>query len=148
MNVDQGVELWNQYIAPLTGKGYKTFASPATTSAPNGLDWITDFLGRNLNVQPNVITIHWYDKGVQKFKDYVVDWYNKTGQRTIWVTEYACQDFNKGEQCSEGEIWDFLKETTQWMDQTPWIGAYAPFGAWYLARFPPIFIFLSRAQAS
>jgi len=147
MSVDEGVALWNQYIAPLQQQGYNILASPATTSAPNGLDWVKEFLTK-VQVQPNVITVHWYDTGFAKFKEYVENFHSQTGSRTIWITEFACQNFNGGAQCSEGEIWAFLTEATHWMDGTDWIGAYAPFGALYFACFAPIFTFLSRSQAS
>lgn len=127
MSVDDGVNMWNTYIGPLQTQGYNILASPATTSAPDGLVWVMDFLEK-VWVKPNVITVHWYDVGFPKFKEYVENYYNNTGKRTIWITEFACQNFNGGAQCTEGEIWAFLTEATRWMDGTDWIGAYAPFG--------------------
>jgi hypothetical protein len=127
MNAWQGMDLWNQYIAPLAGQGYSILGSPATTSAPDGLTWMQTFLG-GLSVQPNVICVHWYDVGFEKFQQYVTEYWQGTGYRTIWVTEFACQNFNGGAQCSQGEIWGFVQQATQWMDSTDWIGAYAPFG--------------------
>jgi len=73
------------------------------------------------------IAVHFYDRGVQKFIDYVTDWHN-TFNTNIWVTEFACQNFNGGEQCSDGEIWDFLTGTVSWMESTPWVERYSWFG--------------------
>jgi hypothetical protein len=53
-------------------------------------------------------------------------------EATIWVTEFACQNFNGGAQCNEGEVWSFVQQATAWMDQTEWIGGYAPFGTFRL----------------
>jgi hypothetical protein len=126
--VSDGVTLWNRLIGPLKDEGYTTFGSPSTTSAPNGLDWMKEFLASDLVVKPNVICIHWYDVGVEKFKKYVNDWYEGTGYQTIWVTEFACQNFNGGDQCSPDTIWNFIHDVVPWMEGLPWIGAYAPFG--------------------
>lgn len=149
MGVADGVAMWNENIVPLRDFGYKYFVSPATTSAPNGLDWIMEFLARpDLLMQPNVIAVHWYDVKLEDFKAYVENFHSKTN-KDIWITEFACQNFNGGAQCTDDYIWYFIKESVKWMDNTGWIGKYAPFGALDLARcFTPIFIFLSRAQAS
>jgi hypothetical protein len=125
---EDGARLWKDTLEPLKQKGYR-LGSPSTTSAPSGKQWIKDFFKAcNGGCSVDFITLHWYDKGVQKFKDYVTDFHD-TFNMNIWVTEYACQDFNGGEQCSEGEIWNFLQETVQWMEATPWIERYAWFGA-------------------
>jgi hypothetical protein len=127
MDVAHGVYLWNTYIGPLASQGYSILGSPAPTSAPDGLVWVQQFLDQ-VGVKPNVICIHWYDVGFPKFQEYVTNFWSQTGQRTIWVTEFACQNFNGGAQCNEGEVWSFVQQATAWMDQTEWIGGYAPFG--------------------
>jgi hypothetical protein len=127
MDSGHGVWLWNTYIAPLANQGYSILGSPAPTSAPDGLVWVQQFLD-GVSVKPNVICIHWYDVGFPKFQEYVTNFWTNTGQRTIWVTEFACQNFNGGAQCNEGEVWSFVQQATAWMDQTSWIGGYAPFG--------------------
>jgi len=132
MDVGTGVWMWNTYIAPLANQGYNILASPATTSAPNGLVWVMDWINQ-VAVKPNVITVHWYDVGFPNFKSYVENYHSSTGYRTIWVTEFACQNFNGGAQCSHDDIWAFVTEATRWMDSTEWIGGYAPFGAFYLS---------------
>lgn len=147
MSVGEGVQLWNEFIAPLQNQGYRYLVSPSTTSAPNGLDWVKAFLASPLQVQPNIIAIHWYDVKLEDFKAYAEKYHSETGYKEIWITEFACQNFNGGPQCDDGYIWEFIKGAVLWMDNTDWIGAYAPFGALDLACFTPIFILLSCAQA-
>lgn len=134
MDIGTGAWMWNTYIAPLASQGYQILGSPATTSAPDGLTWIQGWLDQ-VSVKPNVICVHWYDVGFENFQTYVQNFYDNTGRRTIWVTEFACQNFNGGAQCSMDQIWDFVNRATQWMDQTDWIGGYAPFGALYPSVF-------------
>jgi hypothetical protein len=52
-----------------------------------------------------------------------------TFQKPIWVTEWACQNYNSGPQCSAEDIASFLEQTQGWMDETGWVERYAWFGA-------------------
>ena len=63
-------------MQPLKDRGYR-LGSPATTSAPAGKDWMHNFLnicGGRCTV--DFIAVHFYDRGVQKFIDYVVSLYS------------------------------------------------------------------------
>jgi len=127
MSPSSGAELWNKYLKPLRSKGY-TLVSPAVTSAPNGKKWMQDFfdqIGGTGGV--DIVAIHWYDVGAEKFIAYVEDFYN-TFQKPIWVTEFACQNFNGGAQCSMDEVWTFMGTVTKWMDKTSFVLAYFAFG--------------------
>ena len=46
----------------------------------------------------------------------------------LWVTEYACQNFNNGPQCDEGMVWNLHKTVSAWFDQTDYVKRYSPFG--------------------
>jgi hypothetical protein len=127
MSPDQGADLWNNHIAHLATQGYNILGSPATTSAPSGLQWIQSWLPM-VNVKPTVICVHWYDVSFENFQQYVTNFYNGAGQRPIWVTEFACQNFNGGAQCSMDQIWAFVTQAAQWMDSQDWVQMYAPFG--------------------
>jgi len=48
------------------------------------------------------IPIHWYDTTPDNFKQYVQNFHQQTGL-DIWITEYACQNFNGGAQCSTSD---------------------------------------------
>jgi hypothetical protein len=73
--------------------------------------------------------IDWYDVNATAFKNYLED-YHTTFQRPLWVTEWACQNFNdKNKQCSQNDIVLFLNETQTFMDNTDWVERYSWFGA-------------------
>ena len=75
----------------------------------------------------DAMSVHYYDTNVTAFKEYVQDWH-ETYDKPIWVTEYACQNFNGGQQCSDLETFLFHKEMSSWFDQQSFVEAYAPFG--------------------
>ncbi|TFY79635.1 hypothetical protein EWM64_g4374 [Hericium alpestre] len=128
MSPQDGAQLWIQYIEPLKSQGY-TLISPATTSAPSGKTWMQDWLKAcNGGCNPDRIAVHWYDVSADFFKSYVTDFHN-TFNKDIWVTEFACQNFNGGAQADAGQVWSFMQEVTGWMDSTPWVEAYFAFGA-------------------
>jgi len=120
-----GCQLWQQYIAPLKNQGYRLI-SPGTSSRPNGFDWMKDFFAAGCDA--DVVALHWYDINVEDFKAYVTKFHDAFG-KPIWVTEYACQNFNGGPQKSRDEIFDFHQQVTAWMNETPFVENFFPFGA-------------------
>jgi len=51
-------------------------------------------------------------------------------QRPLWVTEWACQNNNNASaQCSEDYIAQFMNQTQDYMDKSPFVERYAWFGA-------------------
>jgi hypothetical protein len=129
MDPGRGANVWKQYIQPLKQQGY-TLVSPACTNAPSGKTWIRDFLAACNGCTVDAIALHFYGTDPQKFIDYVTDFYN-TFKRPIWVTEYACQNFGDGKQCSKDDVWNFMSKTKAWMDSTPFVARYFYFGAMY-----------------
>jgi hypothetical protein len=127
MSPEHGAYLWKTYIQPLRYQGY-TLVSPATTSAPDGLTWIQNMLNAcNGDCTFDIIALHWYDTTFAKFQTYVELWHN-TFNKPIWITEFACQNFNGGAQPSNAQIWSFYEQATAWMDSTDYIESYMPFG--------------------
>ena len=50
--------------------------------------------------------------------------------RPLWVTEWACQNYNDvNAQCSQDDVYSFMNETQSFMDRTEWVERYAWFGA-------------------
>ena len=128
MNAWHAADLWMQHIQPLKSQGY-TLVSPACTNAPAGLQWQRDFntacSQRGCTV--DVIATHWYGTDTQNFIDHVTQYHDVFGKE-VWITEFACQNFGGGAQCSPDQIWSFMKTVTDWMDNTPWVGRYFYFG--------------------
>jgi hypothetical protein len=71
----------------------------------------------------------WYDVNATAFQAYLELFYT-TFQRPLWVTEWACQNYNDANaQCSASDIVWFLNQTQEFMDQSPYVERYAWFGA-------------------
>ncbi|KDN47835.1 hypothetical protein RSAG8_03255, partial [Rhizoctonia solani AG-8 WAC10335] len=103
--------------------------SIVTTSGRNGKKWMQDFFALCAgSCTVDFLALHWYGNVAEEFIAYLEDFHN-TFQRPIWVTEYSCQNFVNGAQCTYEEIVQFLNITQTYMDQTPWVERYAWFGA-------------------
>lgn len=127
MSAADGAALWNQMILPLKAKGAK-LVSPATTSAPSGKTWIQDMnkaCGGDCGF--DYIALHWYGTSIDSFKAYVDDWYKTFGKPLI-ISEYACQDFSGGAQCTKDQTNTFHYTMGAWFDQHPGVAMYSPFG--------------------
>ncbi|KAF9452042.1 glycoside hydrolase family 128 protein [Macrolepiota fuliginosa MF-IS2] len=128
-DIDPGyaTQLWWQYLNPLKDQGY-FLVSPACTNAPDGKTWMQNFLGNCNGCQVDAIALHWYGTDANEFIDYVTDFHTTFG-KPIWVTEFACQDFSKNQQCSWDKVFSFMNTVTSWMDKTDYVQEYFAFGA-------------------
>lgn len=126
MDAATGASMWQTYIQPLANEGYKLI-SPATSSAPSGMTWMKDFFAACSGCTFDGVAVHWYDVGADTFKTYVTSFHDAFNM-DIWVTEYACQNFNGGAQCTDDQVWAFMEATKSWMEETEWIAAYFAFG--------------------
>ncbi|CEH18130.1 Uncharacterised protein family, glycosyl hydrolase catalytic domain [Ceraceosorus bombacis] len=130
MNPSDTCSLMRQYQLDLKKKHGYYLIGPSTTSAPNGKDWYDQFK----KVCPDVfealdaISLHYYDVSATKMQEYIEDWY-KSYNKPVWITEYACQNFNGGAQCSKDQVWSFQQQIVSWMDKQDYVKGYAPFGA-------------------
>jgi hypothetical protein len=122
--------LWKQYIQPLKDQGY-TLISPACTNAPSGKQWMKDFLAAcNGGCHLDGLAVHFYGTDPQAMINYLEDMHN-TFQLPVWPTEFACQNFGGGAQCSKDAVWHFFQTIKPWMDGQSWIPFYFAFGAMY-----------------
>jgi hypothetical protein len=126
---DQGAQMWKTYLEPLRAKGVR-LGSPAPSSAPSGLTWLQDFLSSCAGgCTVDFIALHWYDVNATAFEAYLESFY-AAFQRPLWITEWACQNYNNASaQCSEEYIVQFLNQTQEYMDKSPFVERYAWFGA-------------------
>ncbi|KAK0206234.1 glycosyl hydrolase catalytic core-domain-containing protein [Desarmillaria ectypa] len=127
MTPDHAVQLWWQYIEPQKANGHKLVA-PAVSSSPAGFTWTQEFFSKCVGCTIDAIATHYYDVSASDFIAYQNKFHDTFGL-PILVTEYACQNFNNGPQCTSDEIWSFMTTTTAWMDSTDWIISYMWFGA-------------------
>ncbi|KAH9482862.1 hypothetical protein JR316_0004962 [Psilocybe cubensis] len=122
-----GASLWKQYIEPLKNNGY-TLISPAVTSGSGGIPWLQSFFGAcGGGCTVHAMALHWYGTNPQDFIKYVENFHN-VFQRDIYVTEFACQNFSGGAQCSQQQVQTFMDTVTGWMDATSYIKGYMAFG--------------------
>jgi len=123
----EGAQLWAQYIEPLKAQGVR-LGTPAPSSAPSGKTWLQDWLAAcNGSCNPDFLAVHWYDVNATAFEAYLIDYHN-TFNLPVWVTEWACQNYNPGPQCTQQGVVDLLNQTQAFMDATSWVERYAWFG--------------------
>lgn len=129
MSVGDACKLMRSHIMPLADKGWYIIG-PSTTSAPNGLtQWYKQFQSECGDVfdRMDAISLHWYDVSIDAFKKYVENWHN-TFKKPVWITEFACQNFNGGAQCSKSETDQMMKEMSDWFMQQDYVVGFSPFG--------------------
>ncbi|KDQ55080.1 glycoside hydrolase family 128 protein [Jaapia argillacea MUCL 33604] len=128
LTAQQGAVMWKTYIEPLKSRGVR-LGTPATTSAPSGIQWVKDWLvACDGGCTVDFVALHWYDVNATNFIEYIQEFHN-TFQKPIWVTEWDCQNNNTPQQCSLQDIMSFMNITQSFMDNTDWVERYAWFGA-------------------
>ncbi|WVQ78374.1 hypothetical protein IAT38_000460 [Cryptococcus sp. DSM 104549] len=133
ISAGDAVQYWMNDFLPLRAKGVR-LGNAATTNAPSGLQWVQDFATACTNAgnsaadcTSDFIPVHWYDVTIEGFQSYIENFHQQTGQN-LWVTEYACQNFNGGAQCTDQEIWNLHTTMAAWFDEQSYIERYSPFG--------------------
>jgi len=119
--------IWKQYIQPKKALGYNLIG-PAMSSNPNGLTWTSQFFQACDGCTFDGLAVHWYDVDAYAFIAYIQNYHN-TFNLPIWVTEFACQNYNGGAQCSMDYIYEFMGIVTSFMEQQDWVVMYCAFGA-------------------
>ncbi|KAH8103620.1 glycosyl hydrolase catalytic core-domain-containing protein [Cristinia sonorae] len=135
LSPEDGASIWKAQIEPLKAQGI-LLGSPAPSSAPSGKTWLLDWMkacggwdGSKGGCTVDFVALHWYDVNSTAFIRYLEDFHD-TFQKPIWVTEWACQNFNHADQqCSQQDIVDFMNTTQSFMDNTDWVERYSWFGA-------------------
>ncbi|EIW61711.1 uncharacterized protein TRAVEDRAFT_27227 [Trametes versicolor FP-101664 SS1] len=126
MDPQTAAALWKQHIQPKAALGYK-LASPAMSSRPNGHQWMKDFMAACDGCTVDYQAVHWYDIGFDTLKSYLTQYHNELGL-PIMLTEFADQNFNGGSQASSSEIFQFMGQALEFIDNTDWMVAACPFG--------------------
>jgi hypothetical protein len=119
-------QLWKQYIQPLKAQGY-ALVTPACTNAPSGKTWMRAFMNACSGCHFDGLALHWYGTDPQQMIAYLQDMHNTFGL-PIWATEFACENFSGGAQCSKDQVWNFMTTVKNFMDGTSWIAHYFAFG--------------------
>ncbi|KAG9103602.1 hypothetical protein FRC06_009612 [Ceratobasidium sp. 370] len=127
MSPQDGANLWKAVMEPARLGGCK-LVSPATTSAPSGLTWMQEFFKLCTDCHIDYVALHWYDVDINAFKAYVTKFW-EAFRKPIIISEYACQNFNNGRQCTKDETWALHTAMAQWFQQQDFVAMFAPFGA-------------------
>jgi len=116
---------WKLYIQPLNiRKG-----APAVTSAPSGIPWLQQFFAACSGCTVDFIPIHWYGSDPAAFTSYVTQVHNTFG-KNIWVTEWACVNYDGKTTCQDQNyVYGFVGATTLFLYDNAWVERYAYFGA-------------------
>ena len=127
MSPQDGCTLIEKYLMPLKEKGWYLMG-PSTTNAPDGKTWYQNFQKACPDTfnKLDSIAIHYYGTSSNDFKQYLQDWHQTFG-KDIWVTEFACQNFNGGAQCNKDQTNAFATEVADFMNQQDWVKGWAPF---------------------
>jgi len=128
MDPGHAAQVWMQYIQPLKEKGYQLIA-PACTNDPNtAIPWYNSFFAACTQCTFDGIGAHIYATDPQVFISWVTQLHN-TYKLDVWPTEFACQNFSGGAQCTESQVWNWMTTIKGFADGTSWIPAYFAFGA-------------------
>ncbi|KZV75663.1 glycoside hydrolase family 128 protein [Peniophora sp. CONT] len=130
MTAQEGADLWRQYLEPLKASHGVRLGAPAPDGDEAGKTWLQDWLTLcNGGCNPDFLALHWYGTDVGNFIAYLND-YHYTFNLSVWVTEWACQNFvDVSQQCSADDIVSFMNQTQAYMDETDWVERYSWFGA-------------------
>jgi hypothetical protein len=126
MTPQQACKVYREVITPLRNSGKKV-VSPATTCGPDGLEWMKKFRSVCPDAKWDHLALHWYNTNMNDFKARLNAYHKEFPNDNIWVTEFANQNWH-GAQKSQSEVNQFYHDAMQFLEDTPWIDAYFPFG--------------------
>jgi hypothetical protein len=132
LSAEKAVELWRQHVLPLkqTYPDLKV-GSPAVSNGPGGIPWLTRFfdcLGGVQHSGVDHVAIHYYSPDVEHFKRYLTEAHRTFGL-PVWVTEFACTQWDTSNPYSEAEVCSFMREAIGFLDNAGFVERYAWFGA-------------------
>jgi hypothetical protein len=131
LGVDQGVQLFMQYINPLQYLGYEIIG-PACTNAPAGVQWTKSFVAkvRQQGGKIDAVATHYYGTSSSDFIQFMQGFLALFPGDGVYLTEFAAQDYSgANNQLDYNQIQSFLETTTGWMRSQAQIKAYFWFGA-------------------
>jgi hypothetical protein len=132
MSVDQAVELWKTHVLPVKEKLKEMrFGSPAVSNGPNGISWLQEFLTKLEGLDSkgvDFIVIHYYGPDVNQFKQHVSEVY-QIFKKPIWITEFACTNWNSIAPMKHEEVLNFMREALKFLDGKSFVERYSWFGA-------------------
>jgi hypothetical protein len=123
LDPETAARIWMANGDILRQQGYTTI-SPAVAFSN---DWLHAFFNACTGCKFDHMAAHIYATDAQDVITYLTQLHDTFGM-SIWVTEFACHSFIGKPPCDENQAFDFVTQTTQWMDATPWIDKYFFYG--------------------
>ncbi|KAJ7678904.1 glycosyl hydrolase catalytic core-domain-containing protein [Mycena polygramma] len=122
MSVSDGVQIWEQYIAPFKSKGTKLGSPSMCKQAAE--TWLKEF-SQQISTDFDFTAIH-VNKNSMAGVNADLDHYASYG-KPIWVTEFACVDDSTGfTPCTDqGEINSFINDIVNLFEGDSRVAAYA-----------------------
>jgi hypothetical protein len=128
----EAAALWRAHVLPLKALFPQLrLGSPAVSNAPAGLQWLEDFfaaLGGVAASGVDFVALHYYSPDEQHFEEYVAGAFKRFG-KPLWVTEFACTEFNPTSPATEAQVLAFMSAALKFLEGAHYVERYAWFGA-------------------
>ena len=137
--VADGIDSWNSLIVPLAAQG--TILGSPSACKQKDETWLQEFSGKSsasdatygsnegktLAASWNVTSIHVNKNSLQGVEE-DVDYYVRTYNKPVWVSEFACVDDENGfTPCSDqGQINQFMSDVVNYFHCNKTVVAYGP----------------------
>ncbi|KAK5717571.1 hypothetical protein LTR17_016014 [Elasticomyces elasticus] len=132
VDVELAAKEWLRCIEPMRKAGIRC-GSPGISSAPQGVQWLKEFLKKIKEGGSDVdfYAFHWYGVELGQFYDYLWSTYYQMPDQTkkVWVTEFAPTNWDTNNPLPKEHVEAFAKDSVAYLDGIEWIERYAWFGA-------------------
>ncbi|KAK0939440.1 hypothetical protein LTR29_008936 [Friedmanniomyces endolithicus] len=131
MSAELAAREWLRCVEPLRKAGVRC-GSPGISSAPQGVVWLKEFIGRIREGGSDVdfYCFHWYGVELGQFYDYLWSTYYQMPDqgKKVWVTEWASTNWDKDNPLPKEHVEAFAKTSAEYLDTLEWVERYAWFG--------------------
>ncbi|KAK0347312.1 hypothetical protein LTR91_010318 [Friedmanniomyces endolithicus] len=131
MSAELAAREWLRCVEPLRKAGVRC-GSPGISSAPQGVVWLKEFIGRIRDGGSDVdfYCFHWYGVELGQFYDYLWSTYYQMPDqgKKVWVTEWASTNWDKDNPLPKEHVEAFAKTSAEYLDTLEWVERYAWFG--------------------
>ncbi|WBW74152.1 cell wall protein Asl1, predicted O-glucosyl hydrolase [Schizosaccharomyces osmophilus] len=125
MDAGQAASLYKQYLTPLRQSGsIKSLGSPAISNV--GENWLNQFMQSCSDCNIDFIVAHWYGTGADQLKG-LVNSLSSTYNKPIWVSEFACTNWDVSQLPSLDDVYKVFEETIEFLESNDAVERYAWF---------------------
>lgn len=131
MTAAAAAALYLSNFTPLrkTGQiGYLGTPSITNGGGSAGITWLTEFMSLCSECEIDFVSAHWYGPTMTLFESQMTA-LNTSFGLPVWVTEFACTNWDVSTNPSASAISTFMSDSIAWMKTQSFIARYAWFGA-------------------